>query len=134
MNYLYLYLATVPVFFAVDMLWLGIVARSFYQTQLAHLLAPTVNWPVAISFYLLFIGGLIFFAVLPALEDRSLLKAACMGALFGFMCYATYDLTNWSTIKDWPAAVALVDMAWGAVLSATVASASYLIATNVIFR
>ncbi len=134
MHYLYLYLATVPIFFAVDMIWLGLIARNFYQSQLGHLLAPSVNWPVAIAFYLLFIGGLIFFAVRPGLEAQSLYTAALYGALFGFFCYATYDLTNWSTVKDWPALLSIVDMLWGATLSAIVASASYLVAVTFLFR
>jgi uncharacterized membrane protein len=126
LQHIYLYLLTVPVFFAIDMLWLGVVAKDIYQKQLGHLLG-TVNWPAAIIFYLIFIVGILIFAVLPALEARSLMKAVMLGALFGFMTYATYDLTNLATLKDWPLSIALIDMAWGAVLSGSVATISYLI-------
>lgn len=125
----YLYLLTVPVFFAIDMLWLGVISRGFYQSQLAEFLGP-VNWYAAITFYLLFIVGIIVFAVLPALEAQSLTRALMLGAFFGFIAYATYDLTNLATIKNWPLLLSLVDMAWGAVLSGSVATLSYLIAKN----
>lgn len=126
-QYLYIYLLTVPVFFLIDMLWLGFVANSFYQTKLAHLLGP-VNWPAAIIFYLIFIVGILIFAVLPALDAGSYQKALVYGALFGFFCYATYDFTNLATLKDWPLMVVIVDVLWGAVLSGSVAIASYYLA------
>jgi uncharacterized membrane protein len=126
--YLKLYLATVPVFFLVDMIWLGFVARSFYQRQLGFILSDKVNWTAAIVFYLIFISGIILFAVLPALETKSLGKAALLGGLFGFFTYATYDLTNLATIKDWPITVVIVDMVWGFVLCSAVAATSFLIA------
>lgn len=125
-QYVYLYLATVPAFFLIDMLWLGIVAKGFYQSQLAHLMGP-INWPAAVIFYLVYIVGIIFFAVAPALDAQSLQKALLMGALFGFFTYATYDLTNLATLKDWPLTVVIVDIVWGIVLSASVAAASYTI-------
>ncbi len=125
-QYVYLYLLTIPVFFLVDMLWLGVVAKNFYQSQLAALLGP-VQWPAAIVFYLLYIVGIIIFAVAPALAQGSLQRAIVLGALFGFFCYATYDLTNLATLKDWPLKVVVVDILWGAVLTATVAAGSYQI-------
>lgn len=123
-----LYLATIPVFFLIDMIWLGFVARNFYRDQLGDLLSPKVNWPAAIVFYLLFIVGILIFAVMPAVEKESWSKATVMGALFGLFTYATYDLTNLATINKWPLTVVLVDMAWGMVLCASVASVSYLLA------
>lgn len=126
LQHVYLYLLTVPVFFAIDMLWIGVVAKDLYQKQLAGFLGP-VNWPAAVIFYLIFIVGILVFAVLPALEAKSAMKAVMLGALFGFMTYATYDLTNLATLKDWPLSVTLIDMAWGAVLSGSVATASYFI-------
>jgi len=125
----YLYLLTIPVFFIIDMIWLGLVAKNFYQNQIGFLLGP-VNWTAAIIFYLLFIIGILVFAVLPALDAGSLMKAVLLGAFFGFIAYATYDLTNLATTKDWPLAVTLVDMAWGATLSGSVAFASYLIGSR----
>ncbi|NIQ98527.1 MAG: DUF2177 family protein [Desulfuromonadales bacterium] len=124
--YLKLYLLTIPVFFAIDLLWLGVVARDLYQKNLAHLLSATVNWPAAFVFYLIYIAGILFFAVRPALADQSLFKAAFLGALFGFFTYATYDLTNLATLRDWPLKIVLVDIAWGTLLCMLVATASFL--------
>lgn len=123
-----LYLLTVPVFFAIDMLWLGFFAKDFYRAQIGFLLRTEFNWVAAILFYLLFIGGVIFFAVSPALVEGGWKRALLYGALFGFMTYATYDLTNLATVRDWPVTVTLVDLVWGTVLSALVALASYRIA------
>ena len=126
LQFVYLYLLTIPVFFVIDMVWLGFVARGFYQEQIGHLMGP-INWPAAVTFYLIYIVGIIIFAVAPALDAQSLSKAIMLGALFGFFTYATYDFTNLATLKDWPLTVVLVDVAWGAVLSGSVATVSYLI-------
>lgn len=131
-QYVWVYLISVPVFFAIDMLWLGLVAQKFYQSQIGYLLGP-VNWPVAIAFYLIFLVGLLIFVIAPAIESRSMMHAIVFGALFGFFTYATYDLTNWATIRDWPMLVSLVDMVWGTVLSASVATVTYWIATTFLF-
>ena len=126
-HYVKLYLLTIPVFFAIDLLWLGVVAKDFYQNSLGHLLSPAVNWPAAFAFYLMYIVGIILFAVKPGLEAGSLAKAAVWGALFGFFTYATYELTNLATMRDWPFQVVVVDIAWGTLLCTLVASGSYLI-------
>jgi len=125
--YFKLYLLTIPVFFAIDLIWLGVVAKNFYQNNLAHLLSPEVNWPAALLFYFMYIAGIILFAVKPGLDAGSLAKAAIWGALFGFFTYATYDLTNLATLRDWPIKVVIVDIAWGTVLCTLVASGSYLL-------
>ena len=127
-----LYLITIPAFFAIDMIWLGLVAQKFYQSQIGYLLGP-VNWPAAITFYLLYIIGIIIFAVHPALLAGSLQKAIILGALFGFFAYATYDLTNLATVKNWPLIVTIVDLIWGTVLTGSVAAASYLLGKTFIF-
>ena len=125
--YVKLYFLTVPVFFLIDMLWLGVIAKKFYREKLALFLSPTVNWPAAIVFYLLFIIGIIFFAVSPGRAKDSLTITAMYGALFGFFTYATYDLTNLATLKNWPLSVVVVDILWGMVLCSVVASVSFLI-------
>jgi uncharacterized membrane protein len=122
-----LYLLTVPVFLAIDLLWLGVLARGFYRDNLAHLLSPTVNWPAALLFYLLFIAGILYFAALPALAEGSVRRALVNGALFGFFTYATYDLTNLATLPNWPLRVVLVDVLWGTVLCAAVAASAFYI-------
>jgi uncharacterized membrane protein len=131
-QYLYLYLMTVPVFFIIDMLWLGVIANKFYQSQLGHLLGD-VNWPAAIGFYLVYIVGILIFAVIPGLEAQSFQKALLWGALFGFFTYATYDMTNLATLKDWPAIVVAVDIIWGTVLSGSVAAVSYYLGKTFLF-
>lgn len=125
--YIKLYLLTVPVFFAIDILWLGFLARGFYREHLGYILSPTVNWTAAIIFYLIFIAGILIFAVLPALEKGTISNALLLGALFGFFTYATYDLTNMATLKDWPLIVVIVDITWGSVLCASVAACSFMI-------
>lgn len=125
---MYTYLLTVPVFFAIDMLWLGVIARGFYAKQLANFLSPNINWTAAIIFYLLYIVGIIYFAVLPGIEKKSLATVILNAALFGGLAYATYDLTNLATLKNWPLQIVLVDVAWGIVLTSLVAIASYSIA------
>ena len=127
-DYLKLYALTVPVFFAVDIIWLGFVAKKFYRNNLGFILSPDVNWSAAISFYLLYIVGIIIFAVVPALEKNSLGNALLWGSLYGFFTYATYDLTNMATIKNWPLKVVIIDILWGVFLCSMVASISFLIA------
>lgn len=131
-QYLYLYLLIVPVFILCDLLWLGVVARGFYQSQLGHLLGE-VRWMPAIIFYGIFILGMLVFAVAPGLAKGSFFTAVALGAFFGFVAYATYDLTNLATIRDWPIMVTIVDMVWGAVLGGAVASAGYLIGRALFF-
>lgn len=121
------YLVSLSVFFAIDILWLGFVAKDFYRAQIGHLMAEKTNWPAAVLFYSIFIGGLVWFAVNPALEKESWTYALKMGALFGFMCYATYDMTNLATLKDWPIAITIVDILWGTVLNGLTATISYYI-------
>lgn len=123
--YVKLYLAATAAFFAVDMLWLGVIARGFYARRLGHLMAARVNWTAAIVFYLMFIAGLLFFAVVPGLQAGSFGRALLLGALYGLLTYATYDLTNLATLRDWPLLLTFVDIAWGVTLSSLVTTAAY---------
>lgn len=125
--FLKFYIITIPIFFIIDMIWLGLVAKGFYNKYLGFLMRPQVNWTAAVIFYFLFIIGIIFFAVQPALQTESWSKAMIYGALFGFFTYATYDLTNLATIKDWPLTVTVIDIIWGTVLCGIVSLVSYLI-------
>lgn len=126
--FLKLYAIALPVFFAIDILWIGFVAKGFYAKQIGHLLKPDVNWTAAVVFYLLFIVGLVVFVIAPAVEKGSWMHALLFGALFGLVCYATYDLTNLAVAKDWPLLVTVVDLAWGGVLAASVSTVTYFIA------
>jgi uncharacterized membrane protein len=116
---------TTVVFFAIDLVWLGVVAAPFYQRQLGPLLAPQVRWVPAVLFYLIFITGLLVFAVLPGLTAGSLTRALGLGAFLGFMAYATFDLTCLALFKDFPVLVVMVDLVWGTCLSAIVTAAGY---------
>ncbi len=126
-----LYGIALSVFFAIDMVWLGLVAKNFYREQIGKLMKPDVNWGAAIIFYLIFIAGLVVFVIAPAMEKSSWKHVVLLGALFGLVCYATYDLTNLALTKDWPLLVTIVDLIWGAVLSASVSVATYVIATKI---
>lgn len=121
------YLVSLIVFFAIDIAWLGFIAKKFYREQIGHLMAEKTNWPAAIIFYTVFIGGLVLFAVTPALEMNSWIYAMKMGAIFGFMTYATYDMTNLATLKDWPIIITIVDIVWGTVLNSLTAGISFFI-------
>ena len=132
MKTLFVYLITVPIFFIIDLAWLGVVAKGFYQKHLGYLMRPQINWAAAILFYLLFIIGIVFFAVRPALESQSPMRALVYGAMFGFFTYATYDLTNLATVKDWPVIVTAIDLVWGTVLCGAVSWGSYVISNKIL--
>jgi uncharacterized membrane protein len=123
--YLKLYAAALLAFFAIDMVWLGIISRNFYKKQLGYLMAPEVNWAAAVIFYLLFIVGVLVFVVLPGLKENSLRNTVIRAILFGLITYATYDLTNLATVKDWPLMVTVVDLVWGMVLTTLVSIAGF---------
>ncbi len=124
---LFSYLLTAIVFLTIDMVWLGVLAKNFYQKQLGFLLAEKVNWAAAIIFYLLFIAGILYFCVFPALEKEKLSLAFLNGILFGLITYATYDLTNLATLKNWPVRIVYIDIIWGMVLTSLVSTAGFLI-------
>ena len=125
------YVVSLVTFLLLDFAWLGWIARGFYRQQLGDLLSPDVRWGAAIVFYLLFVAGVIVFAVMPAVERSSLVRALTLGGFFGLVTYATYDLTNLATLRGFPTAVVFVDMTWGCVLSAVVTTVGYLFATRV---
>lgn len=127
MNYVLSYLVTLVIFFAIDLLWLGIVARKYYDRYIGHLRAYRTNWPAAVIFYAVFIAGLLYFAINPALELDSIKSAFILGAQFGFMTYFTYDMTNLATLKEWPVALSIVDIIWGTLLNSLTAGISFYI-------
>jgi uncharacterized membrane protein len=122
-----LFFIALPVFFVIDMAWLILVAKKFYANHIGFLMKPDINWYAAIIFYLLFISGLVVFVISPAVEKHSIVNALLYGALLGLITYATYDLTNLATLKDWPLVVTVVDLAWGMVVSASVSAITWLI-------
>jgi uncharacterized membrane protein len=127
-----LYFITLVVFFAIDMVWLGVVAKGFYRRHLGALMSTKVNWMAALLFYLLFIVGLLVFAIRPALVAGVPLNALLCGALLGLISYATYDLTNLATLKDWPIIVTVIDLIWGTVLGGVVSYISALLGRSLL--
>lgn len=115
-----LYLITFLAFLAIDSLWLGLVAPSFYRSQIGYIMAETPNYFAAGLFYLVFIFGMVVFIVDPGVREGTLIQSVSRGALFGLVTYATYDLTNLATLEGWPVLLTVVDLTWGTVLSAAV--------------
>lgn len=126
-----LYLIALPVFLGIDSIWLTLVARHFYAKQIGSIMTDTPNLFAAFLFYLIFISGLVIFVIAPAVEKKDWWAAVYMGAFFGLITYATYDLTNLATIKNWPLLVTMVDLVWGMGVSALVSVISYLIALKI---
>jgi uncharacterized membrane protein len=128
MKYLYLYILTFIVFLAIDAIWLGIIAKNMYADKIGHLMAENPNLIAALVFYLLFVATLLVFVVVPGYEAQSLTKTIILGALFGMITYATYDLTNLATLKDWPLSTTIIDIIWGTSLATATSIAGYYIA------
>ncbi len=123
-----LYFLALPIFLAIDMVWLLFIAKNLYAQQLGYLMKASPNLPAALLFYLLFTAGLVFFVLSPNLAQKSLLPVLLSGAFFGLISYATYDLTNLATVKNWPILITVIDLIWGSTLSALVSSLTYLAA------
>jgi uncharacterized membrane protein len=121
-----MYAVGVVTCFAVDLVWLGVVARGFYQRQIGHLMRPDVQWAPAVLFYLVYVAALVVFVAAPAADRHSVGRALAYGAFFGLAAYAAFDLTGLALLRDFPARAALVDLAWGAFLSAVVSAAAVL--------
>lgn len=119
------YLSAAVVFFGLDFLWLSRVAIGFYRSQIGEVLRPSPDFAVAALFYLVYIAGIVYFAVLPGVQKESILVALTHGALLGLIAYGTYDMTNLATLKGWTLSVSLVDMAWGTTLTAIAAGAAW---------
>jgi uncharacterized membrane protein len=130
MKYLSLFGITTLVFFVIDMIWIGGIARNFYREKLAFVFTGEVNWTAAIIFYLIYITGILYFIIIPGFAHNDWKLVLFNGAILGFLCYATYDLTNMATIKQWPLIVVVVDIIWGSILTASVSVISFLIATR----
>lgn len=130
MRYAKLFFTAFPLIIALDVLWIGGFALAFYRSQLGSVLADGVAWPAALAFYVFFVIALIVFVLEPALQAKSLKKAVVLGALLGFTAYMTYDLTNLATSNGWSVLVAVVDIAWGTVLTAIASAITFLIATK----
>lgn len=122
MQYLIAYAATAVVFFGMDFTWLSLTMKSLYKAQLGSLLADNPNFAVAGLFYVFYVVGIVFFAVLPA---GSWMQALLTGAFLGLIAYGTYDMTSWATIRDWPGTISIIDMVWGTVATGVAATAGF---------
>lgn len=131
MKLFFQFLIAFGVFLVIDLIWLGFVAKRLYAQYLGFIMADNVNWLAAIVFYALFVIGLMYFVILPAMDAQSWTVALTRGAFFGFLTYATYDLTNLATLKDWPINITIIDLIWGTALSASVSTISYLIISKI---
>ena len=127
-QFLKLYGISAAVCLVLDLLWLGVVARSFYQRHLGYLMRPDVRWGAALLFYAIYVAALVVFVVIPAIERQSMGRALLLGAFFGFAAYSAYDLTSLALVKDFPLTVAVVDLVWGSILSAVVCGSTYVAA------
>ncbi|MDW7668558.1 MAG: DUF2177 family protein [Bacillota bacterium] len=127
MDYIKMYLITLAVFFVIDLTWLGLIAKNLYSQQLGFIMKENVNWVAAITFYLIFIIGIVYFVVNPAIINDNWRYALFAGMLFGFITYATYDLTNLATLKDWPLKITIIDLIWGTSLGGLTSIISFYI-------
>lgn len=118
------------VFGAADAIWLSQVGPRLYRPLIGEMLRDKILLAPAAAFYLIYVTGLVFLAIAPALQKQSWSHAAITGAVLGFVAYATYDLTNHATLRVWDIRVTLADMAWGAFASALTASVAYIAASR----
>lgn len=124
-----LYLLCLILFLSLDMLWVGYLAKDLYRDQVGHLFADQFNWGAALVFYLIYIAGVVFFCLLPAVKEANAYSAILYGAFFGFVCYAAYDLTNLATLKGWPYKIVIYDLLWGTFVTALTCYLAYQIAS-----
>lgn len=129
-RYLLLYGATALVLFPLDAIWLGYVARGFYVSRLGDLMLDQPRFGVAALFYLFYVAGIVWFAILPNLSSGSVVGALLAGAALGFIAYGTYDATNFATLRGYPVSLAVVDVIWGTVLTGVAAAGGLFIATR----
>lgn len=127
MNLVKTYVTALLLFFLIDFIWLVVIAKNLYQKKLGYLMSDQPNWIVAALFYLIFLAGLVFFVIHPALTKESFRYALFAGMFFGFVTYSTYDLTNLATLKDWPYLITIIDLIWGSVLGGLVSTLTYFI-------
>lgn len=126
-KWIVVFLVTFIIFMVIDVMWLGLFAKKFYRKHLGFIMSDKFNMPVAVLFYVVFIIGLLFFVVGPAIKTQSFAYALLAGILFGLITYGTYDLTNMATLKDWPKTITIIDLIWGSSLCGIVSLVSYLL-------
>lgn len=126
-NWIKMYMTSLVIFLAIDFVWLAFIAKKMYSQYLGYIMTKNILWWAAILFYMIFVAGLLFFVIEPSVKKQSIEYAVYAGAFFGVVAYATYDLTNLSTIKDWPIIITVLDLIWGAFISACTSGVSYMV-------
>jgi uncharacterized membrane protein len=127
MQHIIAYISGLVAFLVIDFIWLKYVALSFYRGQIGHLMLDKPNLGIALLFYLVYVVGVVVLAVNPALEKGQWTTAVLYGGLLGLVAYGTYDITNLATLKTWPSIVSIIDMIWGTILTASVATIAYFV-------
>ena len=127
MTYIIAYGIVTLIFFLLDFLWLGVIAKNFYADQLGNMMLDSPKLGIAAVFYMSYTIGIVVFAIKPALENDSVMNAVLYAALFGFLAYGTYDFTNMATLKRWPVKMSIVDLCWGTTVTVISAATTYLI-------
>ncbi len=128
MKILLVFIITMVIFAAIDLIWLGYLAKNLYQQKIGFLMADKINWVAALIFYIIYISGILYFVIFPSLETGEWQTALLKGAILGVLCYGTYDLTNMATLKNWPYEIVIIDILWGAFLTGLTSTLSYIIA------
>ncbi|GAB3516733.1 DUF2177 family protein [Emticicia fontis] len=128
MKILLTFVITLLIFGAIDFLWLGLIAKNLYQQKLGFIMADKFNWVAALIFYLMYVGGILYFVIFPSLNNGNWQTALLKGAILGILCYGTYDLTNMATLKNWPYEIVIIDILWGAFLTGLTSTLSFIIA------
>ncbi len=132
LKYVYLYLIVFGIFLVVDLIWLNLIAKNLYQKEIGSLLLKTPNLIPAILFYLLFIVALLILVLIPGIQSYSLVKTLLIGAVFGFISYATYDLTNLATLQGWSLKMTVIDLIWGTSVTTFITFLGYIIGSKIL--
>lgn len=127
MSFIKNFIITFIVFMTIDLIWLGVVAKNLYNKYLGYIMTKNINWIAAVIFYIIFVIGLLIFVIHPALAKESTQYLLLYAMAYGFITYATYDLTNLATLKDWPIEITIIDLIWGTTLSTLTSYFSYLV-------
>lgn len=133
LTFIELFVIAIIMFMVIDLIWLAFIAKKLYKKHLGYIMSPQPKWKAAIIFYVLFIAALVIFVLLPSVDgNHTITYAMLYGALFGFITYATYDLTNLATLEGWPIKITVIDLIWGTFLGFSTSTLTYLL-FNLIF-
>lgn len=131
LKYLGIYLAFLTSLIVIDMIWLLGIAKTLYRNEMGDLMASEPKLAAGLAFYILYSIGVCIFVIMPALSKQSLFDAVLYGALFGFFCYMTYDLTNLAVIRNFPTQLAFIDMAWGSFVTGVLSGFVYWVGNKI---